>query len=401
LGAIRVISDRPIAQHPAATLTASTLSITLGALPIFLVGALAVFIRPELEFSEARLGALATIYYLASAGLTWLGGKVSQSLGGPRAMAVAAGLSLTSSIGIGLLAQSWAALAVFLAVAGIANALAYPASNLALARGVPFKRQGVAFGIKQSSALYATMLAGAAVPLVGATIGWRWAFAFAGLAALPIIAGFGITQRASTDEYGRGTDVERLPLWILSVGAFFAVYATASLGAFYVESAVAGGTSPSLAGTLLAMGSIVGIVGRTGWGWVGDLRADLHFTIVPSLLGAGALAFALIGAIQSELALIVATVLVFGAGWAWPSLLSFAVVARSPRGPATASGILGTGQFGGGILGPLTFGLIVEARGYQAAWTAAAVALGVSAVLVRIGGRQLEHRTRGIMEVHA
>lgn len=395
-----MISDRPLTQHPIATLTASTLSITLGALPVFLVGALAVFIRPELGFSEARLGALATIYYLASAGLTWLGGNVAQRLGGPRAMALAAGLSLTSSVGIGLLARSWAALALFLAVAGIANALAFPASNLALARGVPFQRQGVAFGIKQSSALYATMLAGAAVPLVGATIGWRWAFAFAAAAALPIIAGFGIAQPAAAHEHGHGKEVERGPLWILSVGAFFAVYATASLGAFYVESAVAGGVSASLAGTLLAMGSIVGIVGRTGWGWIGDLRRDLHFIIVPSLLGAGALAFALIGAVRSNIALIVATVLVFGAGWAWPSLLNFAVVARSPRGPATASGILGTGQFGGGMLGPLTFGLIVEARGYQAAWSAAAVALGVSAVLVRIGGKQLEHRTEGIMEVH-
>ncbi len=395
-----MISDRPLTQHPLATLTATTLSITLGALPIFLVGALAVFIRPELGFSEARLGALATIYYLASAGLTWVGGTVAQRLGGPRAMAVAAGLSLMSSAGIGLLARSWIELAFFLAVAGVANALAYPASNLALARGVPFERQGVAFGVKQSSALYATMLAGAAVPLIGATIGWRWAFAFAGVAALPIIAGFGLTQPAAAHEDGHGKDVEHFPLWILSVGAFFAVYATASLGAFYVESAVAGGTSPSLAGTLLAVGSIVGILGRTGWGWVGDLRTDLHFTIVPSLLGTGALAFGLIGAIQSELALVVATMLVFGAGWAWPSLLSFAVVARSPRGPATATGILGTGQFGGGILGPLTFGLIVEAKGYQAAWTAAAVALGVSAVLVRIGGKQLEYRTEGIMEVH-
>lgn len=400
MGATGVINDRPLTQHPLATLTASTLSITLGALPIFLVGALAVFIRPELGFSEARLGALATIYYLASAGLTWLGGNVAQRLGGPRAMAVAASLSLTSSIGIGLLARSWAALALFLAIAGIANALAFPASNLALARGVPFRRQGVAFGVKQSSALYATMLAGAAVPLVGATVGWRWAFAFAAVAALPIIAGFGITQHASAHEAGHGKDVEHLPLWILSAGAFFAVFSTASLGAFYVESAVAGGSSASMAGTLLAMGSIVGVMGRTGWGWVGDLRPNLHFTIVPSLLGAGALAFALIGAVRSNIALIVATVLVFGAGWAWPSLLNFAVVARSPRGPATASGILGTGQFGGGIFGPLTFGLIVEARGYRAAWTVAAVALGVSAVLVRFGGRLLEHRTEGILGVH-
>ena len=390
---LRIVSKRPMA-----TVAASTLSITLGSLPIFLVGALAVFIRPELGFSEARLGALATIYYLASAGLTWLGGKVAESLGGPRSMALAATLSLVSSAGIGLLAKSWTGLAVFLAIAGAGNALAFPASNLALSRGVPLRRQGVAFGVKQSSALYATLVAGAAVPLIGATIGWRWAFAFAGVAALPIIAGFRVEQETAGRERGRTAHVERGPLWVIAMGAFFAVYATASLGAFYVESTVAGGLSASLAGTLLAIGSIVGAVARTGWGWVGDRHRRLHFLIVPSLLAAGAAAFVMIGAVRSTAWLVVATLLVFGAGWAWPSLLSFAVVARSPRGPATASGILGTGQFGGGILGPLTFGLIVERSSYQNAWNTAAGSLAIAAVLMGVGGRWLERRTHSIME---
>lgn len=388
-----MIALRELHQHPAAALAASTLSIALGALPVFLVGALAVFIRPELGFGESRLGALATIYYLASAGLTWFGGKIAERLGGPKAMAVAASISLLSSLGIGLIARSWTALAVFLAIAGVGNALAYPASNLAVARGVPFRRQGVAFGVKQSSALYATLVSGAAVPLVGATIGWRWAFGFAALATLPVIAGYGIKQGAGHHERSGDVHVERGPVWMLAGGAFFAVYATASLGSFYVESAVAGGASASTAGYLLAMGSFIGVAGRVGWGWFGDVRRDLHFVVVPSLLAAGALAFALIGAVRSTPALVIATVLVFGAGWAWPSLLNFGVIARSPRGPATASGMLGTGQFGGGILGPLTFGLLVERSGYQSAWTAAAVALGIASALTFSGGRWLERRT--------
>lgn len=386
------------AQHPAAALAASTLSITLGSLPVFLVGALAVFIRPELGFGETRLGALATIYYLFSAALTWLGGKVAERLGGPRAMALSATISLISSIGIGLFARSWTGLAVFLAVAGAGNALAFPASNLALARGVPIRRQGVAFGVKQSSALYATLVAGASVPLIGATIGWRWAFALAAAATLPIIAGFRIRQEVAGRERGRSVHVERGPVWVLSAGAFFAVYATASLGAFYVESTVAKGFSASLAGTLLAMGSFMGVAGRVGWGWFGDRRRDLHFTIVPVLLAIGSVAFVLVGMVTATPLLVAATVLVFGAGWAWPSLLNFGVVARSPRGPATASGILGTGQFGGGILGPLTFGLLVEYRSYQTAWNVAAGSLAIASVLTFAGGRWLERRTGPIEE---
>ncbi len=37
---------RAATRHPLSVVLASTLSITLGALPVFLVGALAVFIRP-------------------------------------------------------------------------------------------------------------------------------------------------------------------------------------------------------------------------------------------------------------------------------------------------------------------------------------------------------------------
>lgn len=389
---------RAAVHHPVSTLIVSTLSITLGSLPVFLVGALAVFIRPELDFSESRLGALATIYYLLSASLTWAGGKIAERLGGPRAMALAAALSFVSSIGIGLVARSWFSLAVCMAIAGAANGLAYPASNLSLARGIPIARQGVAFGVKQSSALYATLVAGASVPLIGATIGWRWAFAFAAAGAVPIMAGYGIKQRVATRERGTDVHVERGPVWVMSAGAFFAVYATASLGSFYVESAVAKDVSASLAGSLLAMGSILGVAGRIGWGWFGDRRQDLHFVIVPILLGTGAVAFALLGVVDSVPMLIAATALVFGAGWAWSSLLNFGVIARNPRGPATASGILGTGQFGGGILGPLTFGFLVESRGYQTAWNVGGISLAMAAALTFFGGRWLERRNGPIEE---
>jgi hypothetical protein len=51
------------------------------------------------------------------------------------------------------------------------------------------------------------------------------------------------------------SDVPGRAVWILSLSAFFAVNASASLGAFYVESAVAGGISPGVAGTFLSIGS--------------------------------------------------------------------------------------------------------------------------------------------------
>lgn len=383
---------RRLVRHPLSVLAASTLSITLGALPIFLVGALAVFIRPEMGFGEARLGALATVYYLCSAVFTVVGGRVSERLGGPGAMSVAALLSLTGLLGIALVAETWTELAVLLAVCGMANGLAFPASNLAIARGVPLRRQGVAFGVKQSAGPYAVLLAGVSVPLIGTTIGWRWAFGIAAVATIPIVAGFRVRQVVPARARSDRTAVERGPLWVLSAAAFLAVSGTASLGAFYVESAVGSGVSPSVAGTMLALGSVVGVTNRIGWGWIADRRRDAHFLIVAALLAAGAAAFALLGFVGGALSLFAITVFVFSTGWAWPSVLSFAVVHRSPQAPGAASGILGAGQFGGGILGPLIFGIIVEATSYRAAWAAAAAMILSAGACALVGGRWLERR---------
>ena len=135
---------------PAAILATATLSITLGAVPIFLVGANAIFIRNEFGFGETALGAAASLYYVGAAGFSVPGGKLTERIGASRAMGLSALLSLISVAGIGALAHQWWSLSVFLIVGGASNGLAFPSSALALSQGIPVRRQGVAFGIKQS-----------------------------------------------------------------------------------------------------------------------------------------------------------------------------------------------------------------------------------------------------------
>ncbi len=383
-----------LANRPLPTLFATSLSITLGALPIFLVGAMAVLIRPELGFGESALGALATIYYLTSALTTFPAGRLAERLGGPMAMAVAAALSTIVFLGISLFARSWLTLAAFLVVAGVANGIAFPGSNLAFARGFPPSRQGIGYAMKQSAGPYATMLAGAAVPLIGLTIGWRWAFALAALLAIPIV--FGGRIRQEVPRHARSTSgwVPRGPVWLLSLAAFCAVNASASLGAFYVESAVSKGIGVGTAGTLLSVGSAFGIVCRIGWGWIADRRPSIHFGLLTSVLAAGALSIWLLGFPESGLSLAIVTLAAFGTGWAWPSLLSFAVLSRTPGAEGVASGIVGAGQYGGGILGPLTFGVLVEQFSYRTAWTVAGMMLALATGFSVLGGRRLERAVR-------
>jgi MFS family permease len=147
-----VTTNTAPARPPLATLATATASLTLGALPVFLLGALAVFIRQELHFGESRLGAAASLYYLSSAVMAIPGGWLAERLGARRAMAVAATGTTVAMVGAAALATSWWRLVACMVLAGIANGTALPATNLALVRGIPSARQGVAFGLKQSSA---------------------------------------------------------------------------------------------------------------------------------------------------------------------------------------------------------------------------------------------------------
>lgn len=376
-------------RSPWLTLFGASLSITLGALPVFLMGALAVFIRDELDFSEAALGAVASLYYLSSALASSPGGRLAERLGGGRAIAVAASGTALATLGIALLATSWAWLAVFMIVAGIGNGIAFPSSNLALVRGMPPQRLGMAFGFKQSSGPIAALIAGVAVPLLGLTVGWRWAFALTAVAAAPLVVA-GLRAGSSARATKKTTaPVPTRPLAVLAVGLACIVIAGSSLGAFYVESAVAHDVPTGVAGLLLAMGSLVGIGARVGWGWVADRTRIDHFRIVIGMLLAGSLVLPLLGLVSSTLGLAVVTVFVFATAWAWPGVFNFAVVRRVPQAPAMATGITGTGQFAGGIVGPLGFGLLVQVSGYTAAWAYTATAAFLATVIVFVGSRML------------
>ena len=374
---------------PTVLLTA-TLSATLGTLPMFLVGALAIFIRADLGFGESALGAAASLFYVCAALGSPPGGRIAQRLGERPAMAVAATITFAACIGLAWVTRGWPALAICLVLSGIAVGIAQPASSLALVRGIPFHRQGMAFGLKQSSGVFGTFLGGLSVPLIGLTVGWRWAFLGAALLCLPLIRLHRPTASAENAQRGSRDDLAVGPLRYLSVASLFAVMGTSTVAPFFVESAVAGGIRPAVAGSIFAVGSLSAVVGRLAWGHIASRRLDLHFPMIAGLQAMGAVSFALLAFFGSVVPLTAATILLFVAGWGWPGLLTFAIVSRSPEAPAVAAGIVSSGQFGGGIFGPLGFGLLVEATSYRLAWLAGSGLMIVGAVLSLAGGRSLD-----------
>lgn len=368
----------------------AAISTVLGTLPVFLLGGLAVLVRRDLDFSEAQLGAAATLFFATSALCSYPAGRVAERAGAYRATATAAVLSAGGLLGVATLARTYPPLLGCLVVAGAGNALAQLGSNAALARGVPRERQGFAFGVKQSAIPTATLLAGLAVPTLGLTVGWRWAFAGAAVLAgvFVLVAPRTPPPPAAPPGPARQGDTATRPLVVIAFGAGLGAAANNSFGAFLVEAAVAGGLSPGPAGLLFAAGSAAGIVSRLLLGRSADRREGGHLPVIAGLMSGGALGFALL-AQGGTPTLALGTLLSFAAGWSWPGLLNFAVVRLNRNAPAAATGITQTGVFAGGAAGPLIFGLLVERRGYPLAWLVAAAGLLAAAALVLAGRRLL------------
>lgn len=429
MGAMESRADAPRRDPtPRRVLAGATTANTFAVLPLFLVGALAVFVRDELDFTEVQLGLAVATFSLASTSSAVAGGRFAERIGTSPAMRVGVATSATGLASIALLAQGWATLCAGLALAGVGNAITQPATNGALARGMPAHRQALAFGIKQSSLPLAGSIAGLTVPLLGLTLGWRWSFGLAALVAAAVIlvvpgrsgagaagvagtggeataageagtAADGAAGEAAAPSGGSGPRREAplRALVILAAAGTFGAAAANALMAFFVESLVATGIDEARAGVLLALGGASGVVARVFYGWRADRRGRRHLWTVGVLLASGSSGYLLLalgsaaplpgGAVLPLVA--VATVLCFAAGWGWPGLFAYAVARRNPSRPAAATGVTQTGIFAGALLGPPLFGLVVSTAGYGPAWAAAAGASLVAAAFIAAGRASL------------
>lgn len=360
----------------------------MGVLPVFLLGGLAVLVRADLGFSESRLGVSVAAYFASAALGSAPSGRLAQRLGSRSALRAGAAVSVVCLLGAAS-AQRWWQLTAFLVVGGAGNALIQVAANLLLAGAVSPARQGLAFGVKQAAIPASTLLGGLAVPVIGVTVGWRWAFGLAAL--LAVVAGATQTRRgpaARPQPAPPAIATATAPLVILGAGAGFGAAAATSLGSFLVEFIVRIGWSPGAAGQVLALGSVAGLAARLGMGWMADRGGVRSLRGVMLQLLVGAVAFAALPLAGGRLGILTAVVVVaFAAGWGWPGLFNLLVVRANRDAPAAATGVTQTGVYAGGVAGPIAFGLAVEHGSYGLAWSGAAGALLIAALLLLLGRR--------------
>lgn len=372
------------APAPVRTTAATAAALTCALTPLFLMGALADDIGDDLGFGDVTVGLLVTVFFVASALGAVPAGYITERVGARPAMLLGTLLSGLASAALGGWANGGPSAAAFLTVAGSAVGLIDTGAARAFDEMVSPRRQGLAFGIKEASVPAASMIAGAAVPLLGMKIGWRPTFGLTML-WLPLVwllLSGQIGAAPSPRRTERRPRPSRRPPLLLALGTATGIGAATATAAFLVKGGVVAGLSPGAAGTLLAVSSALGIFVRLVTGHLADRSPRSQLPVAGGLLITGAAGpFLLAGGSQS--AAVLGALVALGAGWGWTGLAYLAAVRAHPTAPAAAAGVMLAAVSAGGATGPLAFGLMVQPFGFPAAWTlvGAAMLLGGGMIL--------------------
>lgn len=377
-------------QRSAANATALAGAATVACLmPAFLVGALGVSLTEELAFGAGGLGIAVAAYRVTAALMSPVAGKLVDRMGASSSLRVAALIATATCVGILTTVRSWSTLVVWLAIGGLAHAVEQPAANRLLSRVVRPERLGIAFGLKQSAPPAASMLAGISVPLVALTLGWRYTYAIAAVFATAIVVLARPRGRSGMPRRDPRTQPQS-PATHQGV-VFFAVafglgnIASMSVATFYVVAAVAGGIAEGTAGTVFAVAGLSAVGVRIVSGYLSDRMAHGHLRLCGALLGIGTMGIVLLIWGQSPSSIIGGGIVALAGTWGSNGVFWYAMIRMRPDDPGAITGQLAPGGLLGSILGPIIFGLIVDAFGLGAAWTFAGTSALLAMTMLFIG----------------
>ena len=375
-------------------LVAASLGAAATSFTIFLVGALAVQICSALSLSLNGLGLAVSVYYLAAAAAAVPAGRLAEILGGARTMRIAAVGAVICLALVAAVARSLWVLATILAIAGTLDVAMQPATNLFLVRRIAAGRRGLAFGVKQAAVPFTSLLGGLAVPALGLTIGWRWAFAAAAVLAAAAVCVIPPSRTTLAERRrARGQqDLALAPLLVLAVGFGLSMLSVTALSTFLVTSAVSSGFGKGAAGLLVGLAGGVAVLVRISVGARSDQAGRRHLSLVGGMLLFGAFGYVLL-AVGSATRLapftVLGAVVTYGAGWGWNGVFNLAVSVSHPTAPAKASGITLTGNRIAAIAGPFLFALVVTRTSYSVAWLMTAGSALAAATTMFLGDRML------------
>lgn len=363
----------------------------LAALPLFFISLQAVRLQSELGFTESRLGLAIAVGFAASGVAATGAGDLVRRFGPSVGLRASAALAATALVWLAIGATSWVGVAIALALGGMANVVAQMSMNLALVADVPRERQALTFALKQASMPAASLLCGLLVPAMAAAWGWRsLALAMAGALLTAVVFDPRLIGAASAGAASRRRPDRQLAA--IATAGLCAGAVAAGLPAFAVDAAAERGITAAGAGVLLAAGSVIALTTRIVAGWSVDRHRGHGLSEFALIIGAAAASFGLLAVADLDALFAVGIIAGMGASYGCAGVIHLATLRTSALAPGAATGTLLAAIALGNVVGPASFGLLVEHTTYRAAWVAAAVVSLLSAVAALAAGR-LARRT--------
>ncbi|MEV0411623.1 MFS transporter [Streptomyces sp. NPDC050448] len=340
-------------------------------LQLFLLGALGPRLVGELGVSPTVLGLTTTIGFGTAAVLSPVGGRVVDRTG-PRRSLVA--LLLVSAAALALIgaAPGPGLLLAAVALGGLPQALANPATNKAILSAVPPARRGSVTGMKQSGVQLGAFAAGLPLAALAGGVGWRgavWtASAAAALAALWAHRALPADRPAKAAP-PRSSPMPRGAIAWLAVFSLFLGCGIASVNTYVaLFGAQKLGMGPTAAAALVAVLGVAGIAGRVGWSKAARPgRAEW----LPGRLAAGAvLAAGLLAAALYVHPLVWVAAVAVGVFAVSGNAVSMVLVMQraAPGRAGQGSALVAAGFFAGFAVGPPLFGPLAESGRYGPGW---------------------------------
>jgi predicted MFS family arabinose efflux permease len=353
------------------------LVMAVGPLVHYALSALGPLLVAELDLSATAFGTLWFVTFGCAGSFTVAGGKLTDVFG-PRYL-------LTGVFGTALLAVVVAAgastywwLLLAAALSGLAQSVSNPATNALISAEVAAARQGLVLGIKQSGVQASQFATGLALPSLALLLGWRVALLACGLVGL---VGLVLTLRtvpqrprapkgASRGERARLSGTVRwMTFYAFVMGAvtqatnvYLPLYAHQELGA-----------SVTRAGLVVAVLGGVGIVARLVWGSLASESGGVHGPLLClAVLAALAMTAFYFARSTGEWLMWVGAGLFSFSALAANVLIMLALVRTVSReAVGRATGWTSLGLYAGFMVGPVSFGRIVDVASFGAAWLAA------------------------------
>ncbi|MGX2993978.1 MFS transporter [Streptomyces sp. JNUCC 64] len=372
-----------------------TVAMALSMLQLFLLGVLGPRLIADLGVSVTVLGLTTTIGFGAAAALSPVGGRLVDRIG-PRRALVALPLVTAAALALIASATGTGTLLAAVALGGLPQALANPATNKAILAAVPPARRAAVTGLKQSGVQLGALAAGLPLAALAAWTGWRGAVWTAAAVAVAVALW---AARALPSDPPRPAapagPASLVPRGHLAWLAVFSLLLGAGIASVNTYVTLFGdqrlGLGPTAAAALVAVLGVAGVAGRIGWS---KAARPARAPWLPGWLAVGSVAAALLLAAATG-----------AAPLAWPAAVAVGVFAVSgnavsmvlviqraaPGRAGQDSALVAAGFFAGFAVGPPLFAPFAEGGHWAAGWLLVAAEFAVAAA-VALGWAARDHR---------